>query len=153
MEDYVCKIRLEYSEWKLYDVSLLDYTYNFHKIVKKVFDKIIKYGIFVSKQEVIIMLKKIGTNGQLTIPKEFMKKLGLHRNDLIDIRIEKNKLVVEQKLAIPKDQAYFFTPEWQKDEKEAEEDIKAGRVTKTKDLDELFDILDGKKKAGPWDED
>lgn len=98
------------------------------------------------------MLKKVGVNGQITIPKEFMKKLGLHHDDLIDIHIENSKLIVEQKMAIPKDQAYFFTPEWQKDEKEAEEDIKAGRVTKTKDLEELFDILDGKKKA-PWDED
>ena len=48
MEIYVYKTRLEYSEWKLYDVLLLDYIYNFHKIVKKLFDKIVEYGIFVS---------------------------------------------------------------------------------------------------------
>lgn len=33
-------------------------------------------------------------------------------------------------IQIPKDQAWFWTKEWQEGEKEAEEDIKAGRVKK-----------------------
>ena len=98
------------------------------------------------------MIRKLGQNYQITIPKELVKSMGLHKNDYMNIHVENNKIIMEPQVVIPKDQAYFFTPEWQKDEKEAEEDIKAGRVTKTKDLDELFDILDGKKKA-PWDED
>ena len=99
------------------------------------------------------MLRKLGQNFQIAIPRELVKSLGLHKNDYLDIHMENNKLVLEPQVVIPKDQEYFFTPEWQADMKESEEDIKAGRVTKTKDLDELFDILDGKKKAGPWDED
>ncbi len=91
------------------------------------------------------MLKKIGVNGQLTIPKEFMKKLGLHANDLLELRIEDNTIVLAQQVVIPKDQAYFFTPEWQKEEKEADEDIKAGRVTKTKNFQEAVDILKSKR--------
>ncbi len=98
------------------------------------------------------MLRKLGQNYQIAIPKELVKSMGLHKNDYMDVHMENNKIVMAPQLVIPKDQAYFFTPEWQKDEKEAEEDIKAGRVTKTKDLNELFDILDKKKKA-PWDED
>lgn len=48
-------------------------------------------------------------------------------------------------------QAYFYTPEWQKLEKQAEEDIKAGRVStayEAKDVDSLFaDIKKGRRKA------
>lgn len=48
-------------------------------------------------------------------------------------------------------QAYFFTPKWQKLEKDAEEDIKAGRISRAYDannIDDLFaDIKKGKRKA------
>ena len=48
-------------------------------------------------------------------------------------------------------QAYFYTPKWQKLEKQAEEDIKAGRVStayEAKDVDSLFgDIKKGRRKA------
>ncbi len=38
-------------------------------------------------------------------------------------------------------QEYFWTGEWQKDEAEAEKDIRAGRVSKTKDAGELIEEL------------
>jgi len=48
-------------------------------------------------------------------------------------------------------QAYFYTPTWQKLEKQAEDDIKAGRVSKAyeaEEIESLFtDIKKGKKKA------
>ncbi|MBI3601847.1 MAG: AbrB/MazE/SpoVT family DNA-binding domain-containing protein [Candidatus Omnitrophica bacterium] len=91
------------------------------------------------------MLRKLGANYQIAIPKEVVKNLHLHKNDYLDVQIVHNGIYLKPHVSIPKDQAYFFTPEWQKGEKEAEEDIKAGRVTKTKNLEELFDILDGKK--------
>ena len=43
-----------------------------------------------------------------------------------------------------KSQAYFWTKEWQKAEREASEDIKAGRVKTFDTVDELFKDLDGK---------
>jgi len=48
---------------------------------------------------------------------------------------------------IPRDQAYFWTKEWQAGEREADEDLKAGRVTKTKNLKELLKVLhSGRRK-------
>lgn len=48
-------------------------------------------------------------------------------------------------------QAYFYAPAWQRLEKEAEEDIKAGRISKayeTQEIKSLFaDINKGKRKA------
>ena len=89
------------------------------------------------------MLRKLGQNYQLAIPKEIVETLHLNVNDYLDVRLEDNKVVIEPQIVIPKDQAYFYTAEWQKGEKEADEDIKSGRTTKTKNLKELFKKLDG----------
>jgi hypothetical protein len=42
---------------------------------------------------------------------------------------------------IPKDQLWFWTPEWQKREREADEDIAQGRVKETASVDELLKDL------------
>jgi len=88
------------------------------------------------------MLRKLGQNYQIALPKEVIKTLHLHINDYLDIRIKDNKIIIEPQLVIPKDQAYFYTPEWQKEEAKASENIKKGRATKTKNLKELFKELD-----------
>lgn len=88
------------------------------------------------------MLRKLGQNYQVAIPKEVIENLHLHINDYLDIKTENNKIILEPQVIIPKDQAYFYTPEWQEEEANATEDIKKGRVSKTKDLKELFKELD-----------
>ena len=47
-----------------------------------------------------------------------------------------------RKRLIDKSQAYFWTRRWQKAEKEADEDIKAGRVKTFESVDELVKELD-----------
>jgi len=54
---------------------------------------------------------------------------------------------MEPQMVIPKDQAYFYTSDWQKDEQKASEDIKKGRVTKTKNVKELFKKLKNEQKS------
>ena len=46
------------------------------------------------------------------------------------------------KKLVDKSQAYFWTKRWQKGEKEAAEDIKAGRVKTFNSADELIKDLD-----------
>ena len=88
------------------------------------------------------MLRKLGQNYQLALPKEIIETLHLRVNDYLDIKIENNKVVIEPQIMIPKDQAYFYTPEWQEGEIKAAEDIQKGKVSKTKNLKELFKKLD-----------
>ena len=88
------------------------------------------------------MLRKLGKSNQVAIPKEILKKLHLNSNDYMDVYIEDNKIIIEPKIVIPRDQAYFFTEEWQKDEHQAEQDIQSGRLTETADLDELMEEMD-----------
>ncbi len=95
------------------------------------------------------MIKKMGSNGHITIPKEYITKLGLSQNTLVDVHIEGDRLIIEQQISIPKSQEYFFTKDWQKEEFEAQKDIQNGQITKTDNLEALFDILDGKKNGFP----
>lgn len=88
------------------------------------------------------MLRKLGKNYQVALPKEIVKNLHLHTDDYLDIEVKDNKIIMEPQVVIPKDQAYFYTPEWQKEEAEASEDIKKGRATKTKNIKELFKEID-----------
>ena len=88
------------------------------------------------------MLRKIGQNYQIALPIEIVKLLSLHVNEYIDIKVEDKKIVLEPQMVIPKDQAYFHSAEWQKDEAQATKDITKGRVTKTKGLKDLFKKLD-----------
>ncbi|RPH53018.1 MAG: AbrB/MazE/SpoVT family DNA-binding domain-containing protein [Desulfobacteraceae bacterium] len=88
------------------------------------------------------MLRKLGKSNQVAIPKEIITVLGLKMDDYLDISIDNNRIILEPKVLVPKEQAYFFTKEWQADEEDAEKDIKKGRVTKTKSLDDLFTEMD-----------
>jgi len=88
------------------------------------------------------MIRKLGKNYQIALPRKVVKNLHLNVDDYIDITIEDSKIIIEPQVIIPKDQAYFHTKEWQKDEKEADKDIKSGRTTKTKNIKELFEELD-----------
>ena len=98
------------------------------------------------------MLRKLGSNYQIALPRQIIALLRLKKDDLLDVCIKDGEIHLKPQAVIPKDQAYFFTPEWQKDERQADEEIKSGKITRTKNLDELFDILDGKKDAGILDE-
>jgi len=88
------------------------------------------------------MLRKLGKNYQIAIPREIIRELGLKHEDYMDLYISESKVILEPKILIPKDQAYFYSEQWQADEKESEYDIKSGRVTKTKNIEELFSKLD-----------
>ena len=88
------------------------------------------------------MLRKLGQNYQIALPKEIVESLHLHINDYLDIKVKDNTIIIEPQLVIPKDQAYFYTSEWQKEEAEAHQDIQTGRTTKTKNITDLLEELD-----------
>ena len=72
---------------------------------------------------------KIGPKHQVTIPKDVFQKLRLATGDFLDVQVtDEGILMVPQKL-IPKDQAWFYTEEWQEKEREADEAIARGEVS------------------------
>ncbi len=89
----------------------------------------------------------IGSKHQLTLPKEILKAARLSPGDPLEITYEDDTIILRPQIHIPRDQAWFWTKEWQKGELEAEADIRVGRLTNTRSLKELFRRLDsGKSK-------
>lgn len=91
-------------------------------------------------------LMKITRGGQITLPAPLRKALGIEIGDYVEVRQEDNRLVLSPKHVIDKEQAYFWTEDWQDGEREAEADIRSGRIERFESLDDLFTDLDGTKE-------
>ena len=87
-------------------------------------------------------LVKVTRGGQVTIPAEMRREAGIEIGDYIEVRLEEGRLVLLPKQLIDKDQAWFWTKEWQAAEREAEDDLRAGRVKTFDTLDELIADLE-----------
>lgn len=85
---------------------------------------------------------KVTRHGQVTLPASIRKELGIEEGDIVEISVENERAVLVAKKLIDKSQAYFWTREWQAAEREASEDIKAGRVRSFSSVDELLGELD-----------
>lgn len=72
---------------------------------------------------------RISPKRQITIPMEIFKALRLDVGDYLDAKTDNGLIVLTPKKLIPKDQEWFWTKEWQAKEREAEGDIRAGRVS------------------------
>lgn len=85
-----------------------------------------------------MMLTQLRGRSQITIPKSIIETLGLKEGDNLNIEIENGKIIVKPVVMVPKEQAWFWTDEWQQAEKETDEDVKAGRIKTANNLDELM---------------
>ena len=70
------------------------------------------------------------------------KKLNLKIGDNIDITIENDRIIISPVVIIQKDQSWFWSKEWQQEEKKAQKDIENGKVKKFNSSQELFEDLD-----------
>ena len=79
-------------------------------------------------RETKMPLIKIKQNYQITIPQELRKKFNVAVGDYLEIEDQEEGLVIKPVKVVRPDQAYFYTPEWQKKEAEADEAIAKGDV-------------------------
>lgn len=85
----------------------------------------------------VIATSRITRNFQVTLPKYIRKPLHLHEGDLIGFEVMKGgKVTIVLLSSIDKDQAYYWTPRWQKAVAESLEDVKKGRAKKFKSVRE-----------------
>jgi antitoxin PrlF len=86
--------------------------------------------------------------GQVTLPAEVREALSAQEGDELEFEVVEPGVVrVRVVRLIPADQAWFWTAEWQAGEREASEDIAAGRVSKVyKDMADMFDDMDAEAK-------
>jgi AbrB family looped-hinge helix DNA binding protein len=90
-----------------------------------------------------VIKSRLRTKGQITVPAEIRSVLGAQEgDDLIFYTDEQNRVIVSRAQIIPPDQAWFWSERWQRLEREAQEDIQAGRVYAFEDLESAMTALD-----------
>ena len=84
------------------------------------------------------MLLTVRKNAQITLPAKIRKKAHVEEGDILEAEVRGDEIVLKPKKLIDKSQAWYWTKEWQEAEREADEDIAAGRV---KDFDNVEDLI------------
>ncbi len=84
---------------------------------------------------------KFTSKNQLTVPKEIVKGLNLKPGDYLNYEAKDGKIIITPVALVPKDQQWYWTNKWQAGEREADEDIKAGRVKTFHSVDDLIKEL------------
>jgi AbrB family looped-hinge helix DNA binding protein len=92
---------------------------------------------------------RVRPKGQVTLPGEIRDLLGLREGDDLAFSLnEQGQVVISRLEVIPPDQAWFWTEQWQKAEREAQADIDAGRVHRYASADEAVAALEKRANAG-----
>lgn len=85
-----------------------------------------------------VRLVTLRANGQITLPAGLRERVGARTGDVFVADVEADTVVLRPKRLIDPADAWFWTPEWQKAEREATADIKAGRVKSFRSVEELI---------------
>ena len=84
---------------------------------------------------------RVGAKHQVTIPSRISRALRLKKGDHLMMRLVGGRVEMVPATLIPKDQLWFWSREWQEKEREADEDIAAGRIRTAASVDELLKDL------------
>lgn len=86
---------------------------------------------------------KVRPKAQLTLPEEIRRALHIGEGDEVEFTVHDDGTVtIRGYVSIPTDQAWFFTPEWLAGEREADEEIAAGRGSIHESAEDMFAHLD-----------
>ena len=86
---------------------------------------------------------KLRDKNQVTLPAEIREALHIREGDEIEFTVTENgDVTVRGYMSIPTDQRWFWTPEWQLGEREADEQIAAGEGAVFDSAEELFAYLE-----------
>lgn len=82
-------------------------------------------------------------NGTVTIPAELRRRFGLDKPGAqVEITVRGGEIVLVPHVAVPADQAWFWSEEWQAREREADADRASGRHTDHANEEEFLGHLD-----------
>lgn len=93
----------------------------------------------------------VRAKGQVTIPAEIRQAARLEEGDPVEVEIVEDGILLRPMKVIDATQAWFWTPEWQAGEREADADIAAGRVERFESDEEFLAALEARMK--PLDAD
>ena len=90
----------------------------------------------------MVAYTKVTRHGQITLPSAVRKQLGIEEGDIVEISVEEERAVLVPKKLVDKSQAYFWTRGWQEAEKEADQDLNAGRTKTFDSVEKLLEELE-----------
>ncbi|MGI9004324.1 MAG: AbrB/MazE/SpoVT family DNA-binding domain-containing protein [Pseudonocardia sp.] len=79
--------------------------------------------------------------GQVTLPREVREALHIEEGDDVLFTVTENGVLLRGLKSIPADQAWFWSDEWQRGEREASEQLARGQGTVYSDGDEFLSSL------------
>ena len=79
---------------------------------------------------------RVGPKHQITIHKGAFEQLGLAPGDLLEVQVAPDGLLLVPQKLIPRDQAWFWTEDWQVREREAAAAISSGEISEPFDTGE-----------------
>jgi antitoxin MazE len=74
-------------------------------------------------------LVKIKQHHQITLPQKMRSRFNVSVGDYIEIEESKRGFLIKPVKVISPDQEYFYTKEWQKNEREASDDVVKNNLT------------------------
>jgi AbrB family looped-hinge helix DNA binding protein len=84
---------------------------------------------------------RLGAKRQVTIPHRISEALRLKEGDHLLMRLVGGRVEMIPASLIPKDQLWFWTPEWQKKEREVDEALARGEYKESDSVDALLEDL------------
>ncbi len=79
---------------------------------------------------------------QITIPQAVRRDLRLDEGDLLAVEVRDHEMILRPQKFVDRDQAWFWTPEWQAAEREAEEDLRLGRYDEFETMEDMIADLE-----------
>ncbi|MGH2473382.1 MAG: AbrB/MazE/SpoVT family DNA-binding domain-containing protein [Candidatus Limnocylindria bacterium] len=93
----------------------------------------------MAKASAVLTLRR---NGQITLPSEVRRRMRASEGDVFVAEVRTpDEIVLRKKSLVDASQAYFWTDEWQRGEREAQEDIRRGRVKRFRSAKALISDL------------
>jgi antitoxin MazE len=87
-------------------------------------------------------ITRIGPKHQITIPQEVFEQLGLQPGDFLEVQVRDEALYLIPQKLVPRDQAWFWSKDWQERERETDEAIANGELSgPLKSVDDLIQHL------------
>ena len=86
---------------------------------------------------------RLGAHDEIRLPEEVKRTLKLRKGAKLDVIVSGSGVFLIPPQRIPADQRYFYTPEWQAKEREADQDFAHGRAKSFADVEDLIRELRG----------
>ncbi len=79
---------------------------------------------------------KVREKYQVTIPEDVRDKIPLKVGERVEVVARGSEIVIRPVVEIPRDQAWFWSPEWQRQVRQSGEELEKGKVKVFKSVKE-----------------